>query len=585
MILRDERSGTEYQVGEGGVRLGRDPELDIVFSESEDIVSALHCRVVFRDDAWWIEDLGSTNGTWLNGQRLAEPARLSTGQRFSLGQRGPSLKVTVPGQVARTQAEPAIDPARPMLRLRRVKGGEDLIAAGHEIVIGRVSGCQISLRTIADTVVSKRHAVIAFDEAGVATVLDLGSRNGTFLNGQPVRSRTPIVPGDSLMLGWHGPIFEVRVLGARAMAEGEGSPYQPKREPPKSLSGMVSVAEEKARDATGVRPGIFVSTMARQMATESSALFRITTLVLFAGVITAVALVYRGAAQRTADAEARLVGAQRAFSQQLHEATEAQKQSGAQIAALRRQLDAARRTAVSRAVVDSLEHRLREAEALQAQPQSTAPDAGSVHDWTGIVRDNGRSIGLVIARFASDSIMGSGFVVTPSGYFVTTRHVVRDDARGDARQVYVVMAETNVALPADVVSVSSLQSQDVAVLRIHGFHGPAVHAIDWTGRAAQQGAPAAVLGFPFGTQLAADQSGVVRSTLFAGYIAGQTGEWLRFSGPTYAGVSGSPVFNSRGEVIALHFGAPREGIGMGISVPMSKVRRWLPPEVRTELGL
>jgi S1-C subfamily serine protease len=111
-----------------------------------------------------------------------------------------------------------------------------------------------------------------------------------------------------------------------------------------------------------------------------------------------------------------------------------------------------------------------------------------------------------------------------------------------------------------------------------------VRAVDWYGRGAQQGAPAAMLGFPFGTQMALEPSGIVRATMFGGFIA-QTGDWIRFSGSTYAGVSGSPVFNATGEVIAVHFGAPREGTGLGISVPMSRVRRWLPPEARMELGL
>src|SRR5690349_11094609 len=109
MILRNERNGEDFTVPPEGARLGRDPSLELPFPEDDDVVSGTHCRVVFRDDAWWLEDLGSTNGTWLNGQRLGEPARLFTGMKFSLGQRGPVMKVVIPGQVARTQAEPAIN--------------------------------------------------------------------------------------------------------------------------------------------------------------------------------------------------------------------------------------------------------------------------------------------------------------------------------------------------------------------------------------------------------------------------------------------------------------------------------------------
>src|SRR4029077_14103397 len=129
-------------------------------------------------------------------------------------------------------------------------------------------------------------------------------------------------------------------------------------------------------------------------------------------------------------------------------------------------------------------------------------------------------------------------------------HVVAPDDRPTPRQVLVVMAETNVALPADVLSVSTAQNQDVAVLKIRGYRGLAVRAVDWVGRGAQQGAQAVLLGFPFGAAQAVDQSGYIQPTAFGGLIA-QTGEWIRFSGSTYVGVSGSPLFNAAGEVIAV----------------------------------
>lgn len=590
MILRDERHGTEWTVPPTGARLGREPSLEIAFPESDTVVSAIHARVWRGDDGtWWLEDLESTNGTWVDGRRLTSAILLGTGVRFTLGQRGPALRATIPGQVLRTEAEiPAASPRTvsegglPVVRLRRVQGGEDLVAAGADAVIGRAPDCAIPLRTVVDTVVSKRHCRIAFAADG-ATLEDLGSRNGTFLNGQAVQGRMPLRPGDRIMLGWEGPIFEVRALGSAALGDAEGAPYQPKREPPKTLAGMVQVAEQEAKQRGGTRILVFARTLARQLATESSRTFRVVTLGLIAALIVAVVFVYQVAARRSEAAEARLASAERAFAQQLRSATEAQQRSSAEIAELQRELAAARRMAVSRIVLDSLERRLREAEARAAAPPG-APGTGPAADFTRVARDNQRAVGLVITRFANDSVMGSGFVVTPSGFFITNRHVVLDEARGPARNVMVVMAETNVAVSADVVSVSTVQDQDVAILRVRGYRGPTVRAVDWYGRGAQQGAPAAMLGFPFGTQMALEPSGIVRASMFGGIIA-QTGDWIRFSGSTYAGVSGSPVFNAAGEVIAVHFGAPREGVGLGISVPMSRVRRWLPPEARAELGL
>lgn len=588
VILREERRNIEHTVPDTGVRLGRDPSLDIVFPEEDNVVSAHHCRI-YRDDAgaWWLEDLRSTNGTFLNGHRIEAPERLNTGARISLGQRGPTLRVTVPGQVLATLAEPAIDMSQPVVRLRRVKGGEDLTATGREVVMGRAAACHIPLRTVVDTVVSKRHAMIEFESPAAIFLSDLGSRNGTYLNARQISGRTPLRVGDRIMLGWQGPLFEVRILGAAAMDEGAGAPYEPRREPPRTLAGIVAVAEEEARASGGKRAPRFMKSLLRQLATESSFAFRALTalvlLLLAAGVI----WVYQVGARRTAEAEARLATTQRQLTEELRHSAEAQKRQSEELDLLRSQLASARASAVSRSVLDSLERRVRDAEARAAAPPpagATAPPSPAASaDFTQVARDNGRTVGLVIVRYLSDSVMGSGFAITPSGYFVTNRHVVQSDSRGAPRSIAVVMAETNVALIADLVSVSSVEEQDVAILKVRGFRGSSVRQVDWRGFGAQQGAPAAMLGFPFGTQLALD-AGTVRAHLFGGYIA-QTGDWLRFSGVTYAGVSGSPVFNQAGEVIAVHFGAAQAGPGLAVSLPMRLVRRWLPAEARAELGL
>ena len=47
--------------------------------------SVRHARIVFRDGVWWLEDTGSTNGTWLNGDRLSAPAPLHAGDTIAVG--------------------------------------------------------------------------------------------------------------------------------------------------------------------------------------------------------------------------------------------------------------------------------------------------------------------------------------------------------------------------------------------------------------------------------------------------------------------------------------------------------------------
>jgi pSer/pThr/pTyr-binding forkhead associated (FHA) protein/S1-C subfamily serine protease len=584
VLLRDDRRDADLRVPETGARLGRDPDCEIAFPEDDAVVSAFHCRIERREDGtWWVEDLGSTNGTWLDGARVTGPTRLTSGQRLSLGQRGPALTVRIPGELPPTRAEPALDPGAPALRLRRVAGGQDLIAGGRHVVIGRAAGCTIALRTTADTVVSKHHAVVEIDDEGRATISDLGSRNGTFVNGEPISGRTLLAPGDRIMLGWTGPLFEVRTIAGSSMSESDGAPYRPERQPPKTFGGMVISAGEAARESRRARAAVFLQAMARQMVRESSTLFRAAVLVLMAGLIATVALAYRSLTRQAAAAQARLEHTERALIEQQRASEAARTRAEAETRRLRAELAAARASAVSRSVLDSLERRLREAEARGLAPAVSG--TVSVPDFARVARDNQRAVGLVVVQFPNgDSVMGSGFAITRSGYFVSNRHVVADQGRGTPR-IEVIMADDNVPQPAEVAVVSSAQDQDIAILRIRNFRGHPVRAVDWWGRGAHQGDPAAMIGFPRGTQLAFADGRVVRTSIFAGIISQTAGEWIRFGGTTFNGVSGSPVFNANGEVIAVHFGVLRDGPGLGFSVPMSRVRRWLPPEARAELGL
>lgn len=73
----------------GPVVIGRSPGADIVIGD--DFVSGRHARVVLEGDEAVIEDLGSTNGTLLNGQRLSRPQALRPGDLIDIG--GVRLKV------------------------------------------------------------------------------------------------------------------------------------------------------------------------------------------------------------------------------------------------------------------------------------------------------------------------------------------------------------------------------------------------------------------------------------------------------------------------------------------------------------
>ena len=64
--------------------LGRDLGSSVVLDDP--YASAQHAVLTFRGTAWYVEDLGSTNGTWLNGQRVTSLLPLGYGDELQVGQ-------------------------------------------------------------------------------------------------------------------------------------------------------------------------------------------------------------------------------------------------------------------------------------------------------------------------------------------------------------------------------------------------------------------------------------------------------------------------------------------------------------------
>ena len=75
--------GQTFVLDQDSLTLGRDPHNDISISDPQ--ISRQHARIVRRDDQMVIEDVGSTNGTYVNGMRLSGPHTLVSGDVIGLG--------------------------------------------------------------------------------------------------------------------------------------------------------------------------------------------------------------------------------------------------------------------------------------------------------------------------------------------------------------------------------------------------------------------------------------------------------------------------------------------------------------------
>ena len=77
------RKGSAYPI-KSELTLGRAPTCSIGIPD-DTFASQLHTRVFPHDGAVWVEDLGSTNGTHVNGGRLTAPVQLAVGDRLQIG--------------------------------------------------------------------------------------------------------------------------------------------------------------------------------------------------------------------------------------------------------------------------------------------------------------------------------------------------------------------------------------------------------------------------------------------------------------------------------------------------------------------
>jgi pSer/pThr/pTyr-binding forkhead associated (FHA) protein len=67
----------------GTAVIGRDDSCELRLDDT--FVSQQHARIFARDTDWYVEDLGSTNGTFVNEQRLVAPAMLTPGDKIRVG--------------------------------------------------------------------------------------------------------------------------------------------------------------------------------------------------------------------------------------------------------------------------------------------------------------------------------------------------------------------------------------------------------------------------------------------------------------------------------------------------------------------
>src|SRR3954447_433228 len=173
--------GRRISVPPAGLAIGREPTNDIVIESPS--ASRKHVRIVPRDGGCFVCDLGTTNGTRLNGERLRDASRwLNPGDAVTIG--GETLRF-VTGEETRFGEAPST-----------VAATEVVAFTGERLSIGRDPANDVVLD---DPNVSRFHAEVVA-RAGNVEVRDLGSRNGTRVDGSLTTGAT-LTSGTDIGIG------------------------------------------------------------------------------------------------------------------------------------------------------------------------------------------------------------------------------------------------------------------------------------------------------------------------------------------------------------------------------------------------
>lgn len=178
------------------VILGRDTVMASGAEFNHFKVSREHAKIGFDDNTVWIEDSASTNGTFLNGEKLNVNIKYPIKPDDEI-----SLAEVVTVRISNEQPPNLANQPKQKSEINIAFNASlnDFLKQKPELFIGRTPENDIALP---DMSVSRRHARV-FKENGKVYVEDLKSTNGTFVNGQRITDVTLLGETDRLHIGLH----------------------------------------------------------------------------------------------------------------------------------------------------------------------------------------------------------------------------------------------------------------------------------------------------------------------------------------------------------------------------------------------
>lgn len=419
------------------------------------------------------------------------------------------------------------------------------------IALGRDPLADVRFDAEADLDASTKHAAVVLRDDGYA-VRDLGSRNGTFINGHRADGDVALADGDVIRCGGRGPEVRVRLVreAAEQVIEKVAAPLPPRAPKP------APAAKPTAPTAPAKPAGPSATSILRAEVKASASRYRSLLIVLGIVIVGAAAvLVWQG--QTAQQQQAQTLSVLDSLGRELTTLKTAKVAADSEAARLQREI---RRPGNGPRRLDSLQAQY---STVQRRQRDIATAQGV--DYRSIVSTNSAAIAMIYVQFQDTTQMwtGTGFCVTTDGTLLTNRHVVVNDQGQRPLRIAIQFSGSHDVLPGRLVRVAP--DADIAVVRIES-QGPFPVVAGLAGNVpVQAGDPIALVGFPLGTDLpqggTAEQP-VVRASLMTGTISRILGDSLlqldAFSG---TGASGSPILDRAGRVIGIEFGGQRESGG------------------------
>lgn len=452
--------------------------------------------------------------------------------------------------------------------LSGARAGQIEIFRKGYIGLGRHPLSDVRFDAERDLDVSSRHAAIVRKTEGFV-LQDLGSRNGTFVNGQRIAGDTVLADGDIIGFGANGPAVEFKALeadsdtpittAAEGMAERASTPREVIRATP------AAPAHSPSRPSTGVRIAVEVARQTAHLRRTTKVL--IVLLLLAATGFTWMQLDGRRRARELASLQARadslMVEARDLsgqFRSELQGVRDALTASQAETTRLRRELAGSSGDASSVA-------RLRaELDAAVRRQRALAGAVGGV-DYRAISHKNQDAVAIVLVEYTDgERFSGTGFAVDSSGTMITNKHIlVGEEGNRTPRRLGVIFSGSTQTFRAEMIGVAP--DADIGVLRVTIKGGtPRVVGLARTREASglERGDPVAILGYPLGFDLPMEaQEGrpIAEPTLTVGTVSKALTSVVQVDAYGAPGSSGSPIFDRDGKVVAVLYGGERESQG------------------------